>query len=184
MPTGRHFFGDVPVLETERLILRGHRLADFNHSAAMWGDPVVTRYTTGKPLTEEECWTRLLRYIGHWTLLGFGYWVAEEKGTGNFIGEIGFADYKRDMQPSLNGMPESGWILASHAHGKGYATEALRAAVQWGDEHFGSPTACVIVPENLASVHVALKCGYEEAQPATYKGKTVKLFLRKSWVRA
>src|SRR5579864_5518349 len=90
---------EVPVLETERLRLRGHRLEDFVQSAAMWGDPKVTQYIGGKPLTEEECWTRLLRYAGHWSLLGFGYWVAEEKASGNFVGEVGFADYKRDLQP-------------------------------------------------------------------------------------
>jgi RimJ/RimL family protein N-acetyltransferase len=179
MPVCSHPPGDVPVLATERLILRGHRLEDFVHSAAMWADPEVTRHTTGKPLTEEECWSRLLRYVGHWALLGFGYWVVEEKATGNFIGEVGFADYKRDLQPPLNGMPESGWILAPQAHGKGFATEALRAALKWGDEHFASsPTACIIAPENLASVRVALKCGYAEVQPAIYKAKPVRMFIR------
>lgn len=174
------FSGGVPVIETQRLILRGHRLEDLVHSAAMWADPVVTRYTTGQPLTLEECWARLLRYVGHWNLLGFGYWVAVEKATGTFIGEIGFADFKRDMQPSLNGLPESGWILASHSHGKGYATEALRAAVKWGDQHFSLPTACIINPENIASVHVALKCGYGDVKPAIYKGKAVNLLFRQS----
>ena len=88
---------EVPILESERLKLRGHRLDDSVHSAAMWADPEVTRYIGGKPLTEEESWARLLRYVGHWSLLGFGYWLVEEKMTGNFIGEVGFADYKRDL---------------------------------------------------------------------------------------
>ena len=39
--------------------------------------------------------------------MGFGYWVAEEKETGNFVGEIGFADYKRDIESLLKGVPES-----------------------------------------------------------------------------
>src|ERR1035438_972988 len=91
----------VPVLETERLRLRGHRLDDFDASAAMWADPNVTKHIGGHPLTEEEAWTKFLRYVGHWALLGFGYWVVEEKATGNFVGEIGFADYKRDLLPSL-----------------------------------------------------------------------------------
>jgi RimJ/RimL family protein N-acetyltransferase len=92
----------------------------------MWADPQVTRYIGGKPLTEEECWSRLLRYVGHWAWMGFGYWVAEEKETGNFVGEIGFADHKRDLEPSLKGVPEIGWVFASHVHGRGYATEAVR----------------------------------------------------------
>ena len=169
----------VPILETERLKLRGHRLDDFNHCAAMWADPKVTRYIGGKPLSEEESWTRFLRYVGHWSLLGFGVWVAEEKATGDFVGEIGFADYKRDLEPSLEGTPEIGWVLASQAHGRGYATEAVRAAVAWGDAHFQSTgTACIIAPENLASVRVAVKCGYREFTLATYKGRPTVMFVR------
>ena len=175
---------EVPTLETERLKLRGHRVEDFVHSAAMWGDPVVVRHTVGKPLTEEECWTRFLRYVGHWALLGFGYWVAEERATGRFVGEIGFADYKRDLEPSLKSVPEIGWVLATQAHGKGYATEAVRAVVAWGDANFKSPrTACIIAPENVASIRVAEKCGYRELQRATYKGHPVLMFVRELWAR-
>ena len=64
----------VPVIETERLRLRGHTLADFADSAAMWAEDAVTRLLGGRPLTEEEVWTRLLRYVGHWALQGYGYW--------------------------------------------------------------------------------------------------------------
>jgi RimJ/RimL family protein N-acetyltransferase len=169
----------VPVLETERLRLRGHRLNDFAACAAMWADPLVTRHIGGKPFSEEESWTRLLRYVGHWALLGFGYWVVEEGATGNFVGELGFADYKRDLEPSLGQTPEIGWAFASHSHGKGYATEAVRAAVAWGDEHFeSSRTVCIIHPENISSIHVAGKCGYRVLLPATYKGQTTIVFVR------
>ena len=170
---------EVPILETERLKLRGHRLNDFIECAAMWSDPDVTRYIGGKPLTEEESWTKFLRYVGHWSLLGFGYWVLEERATGQCIGEIGFADYKRDLKPSLEGMPEIGWVLASRVHGRGYATEAVRAAVAWGDTRFESRrTACIIAPENLPSIRVAMKSGYRELQLATYKGQATMMFVR------
>lgn len=170
---------EVPTLETERLRLRGHRLDDFLHSAAMWADPAVTLHITGRPFTEEECWARFLRYVGHWSLLGFGYWLAEDRDTGQFLGEIGFADYKRDLQPSLLGIPEIGWAFVSRAHGRGYATEAVRAAVGWGDANFPSArTACIIAPENLASIHVATKCGYREFQQTTYKGQPTTMFVR------
>jgi RimJ/RimL family protein N-acetyltransferase len=170
---------NVPVLETERLKLRGHGLGDCVASSAMWADPIVTRYIGGRPLSAEESWARLLRYVGHWALLGFGYWVVEEKETGSFAGEIGFADYKRDLEPSLNGQPEIGWIFAQQSHGKGYATEAVRAATAWGDAHFGAcQTACIIHPENLASIRVAEKCGYRKLRLASYKGQATMLFVR------
>lgn len=174
-----HPYVPVPTLETERLILRRHRVEDLNRCAAMWADPVVIRYAGGKPLSAEDAWRKLLGYVGHWSLLGFGYWAVEEKATGNFVGEIGFADYKRDLEPPLKGTPEIGWVLAAHAHGRGYATEAVRAAVAWGDAHFQSArTACIITPENLASIRVAVKCGYREFTRTTYKGHPTVMFVR------
>jgi RimJ/RimL family protein N-acetyltransferase len=170
---------EVPAIETKRLTMRGHRLNDFSDCAAMWADPIVTRHIGGKPFSREEVWARLLRYVGHWSLMGFGYWAIEEKDTGSFVGELGFADYKRDIEPSLNGVPELGWVLASRVHGKGYATEAVRAAVAWGEARFGSArTVCLIHPENLASIRVAQKCGYQESQQAAYKGQPTIIFAR------
>lgn len=169
----------VPVLDTERLTLRAHRLEDFAACASLWADPAVTRYIGGVPLTAEEAWTRLLRYVGHWALLGFGYWVAEEKATGTFLGELGFADLKRDLDPPLGDIPEAGWVFSPIAHGKGYATEALRAILAWGDAHFSTTqTACLIHPENEASISLAEKCGYREASRRTYKGKPAVVFFR------
>jgi RimJ/RimL family protein N-acetyltransferase len=169
----------VPVLETERLRLRGHRADDFAACAAMWADPIVTRHIGGQPLSGEESWNRLLRYAGHWALLGFGYWVVEERATGVFIGEVGFADWKRNLEPSLGEMPEIGWVFAFTSHGRGYATEAVRAAIGWGEEHFGaSRTACIIDPENLPSIRVAEKCGYRRLQMTTYKGRLTIVFVR------
>ena len=179
MPDSFHSTVQVPFLVTERLRLRGNRLDDFNCSAAMWADPSVTRYISGKPLTKEESWARLHRYVGHWALLGFGYWVVEEKTTGQFAGEVGFADLKRDLGESLNNAPEIGWVLASQFHGRGYATEAVRAAVAWGDGHFGSiQTMCIINPENRASMRVAEKCGYRELRMTTYKQQPILVYVR------
>jgi RimJ/RimL family protein N-acetyltransferase len=145
----------------------------------MWADPVVTRYIGGKPFSEEESWTKLLRYVGHWALLGFGYWAVEEKATGHFAGEIGFADYKRNLDPSLLGAAEIGWAFRAGSHGKGYATEAARAVIAWGDAHFGPcRTTCLIHPENVASIRVAEKCGYRELQRTTYKGQPTTVFFR------
>jgi RimJ/RimL family protein N-acetyltransferase len=169
----------VPVLETERLVLRAHRIADFDASAAMWGDPVVTRYIGGKPSTREDVWGRLVRYAGHWPLMGYGYWAIEDKSFGRFIGEAGFADFKRDITPPLGDDPEIGWALTPAAHGKGYATEIVTALVEWGDANLSSKrTVCLIHPDNSPSIYVAKKCGYKEFARTTYKGQPTILFRR------
>ena len=79
----------APTVETTRLKLRAHTLADFPDSFAMWADPDVARFIGGKPSTKEESWQRFQRYPGHWALMGFGYWLIEEKATGRFAGEMG-----------------------------------------------------------------------------------------------
>jgi RimJ/RimL family protein N-acetyltransferase len=166
-----------PAIDTERLTLRIHGVEDFSESAAMWGDPNVMRYIAGRTLSREEVWTRVLRYRGHWSLMGFGYWVVREKASGRFAGEVGFADYKRDMEPSIEGTPEIGWALAPWAWGKGFATEAVRAVVAWGKRHFGPvTTVCLINPQNLQSIRVARKCGYQEWRPAVYNGLPTLIF--------
>ena len=148
----------------------------------MWALPEVVRYIGGKPFTGEEVWARLLRYAGHWQWMGFGFWALEEKSTGAFAGELGFAEFKRELQPSIEGTPEVGWVLAPHAHGKGYATEALQAAIAWGDERFGQTrTVCLIHPENLPSLRVAEKCGYHEFKRTMYKGQPT-IILERCWI--
>jgi RimJ/RimL family protein N-acetyltransferase len=169
----------IPAIDTERLAFRGHRLDDFGDCAAMWADPGVTRHIGGKPFSKEDVWARVLRYAGHWALMGFGYWVIREKVSGRFVGEVGFADFKRQIEPSLEGVPEIGWALAPWAHGKGFATEAVRAALRWSETHLESQrTVCLISPDNLASIRVAGKCGYKEFARTTYKDQPTIIFDR------
>jgi RimJ/RimL family protein N-acetyltransferase len=170
----------VPTIETARLQLRGHRVEDLGACAAMWADAAVVRHIGGRPFSAEETWGKILRYAGLWTLLGFGYWAIEEKGSGRFVGEVGFADFKRQIAPSFGGAPEIGWALAAWAHGAGFGTEAVGAAVAWADAHLGAgTTVCLIDPENAGSIRVAAKCGYREFARTTYKGHTTILFERR-----
>jgi RimJ/RimL family protein N-acetyltransferase len=162
---------NVPILSTPRLTLRGHHVDDLADCAAMWADPRVTQHIGGRPFTREEVWSKVLRYVGHWALLGFGYWVVVEKASGRFAGEVGFADFHREMEPSLDGAPEAGWVLSPSSHGKGFATEALRAALGWLEASRSSKrSVCIIDPGNAASFRVADKCGFVEIARTTYKG--------------
>jgi RimJ/RimL family protein N-acetyltransferase len=169
----------APVIETPRLILRAHSLDDFPRSVAMWADENVTRFIGGLPATEEETWARFLKYRGHWALMGYGYWLVQEKSSGRFAGEMGFSEGRRDMNPGFNGAREIGWGLMPWAQGRGYATESVRAALEWSDVRFGRiRTACMIAPANLNSIRVAEKSGYKEYARTTYKGSPTVLFER------
>jgi RimJ/RimL family protein N-acetyltransferase len=172
---------NVPVIETERLRLRAHRLEDFETFAAIWADPDIVRHITGKPLTREESWAGFLRHPGHWSLMGFGYWVVEEKSSGRLAGNVGFGDFRRELTPSLEGMVEAGWVMAAWAHGKGFAREACLAAHAWIAGRFGPvPTVCMIAPENAASLRLAEKLGYHEFARATYKERPSVLLRREA----
>jgi RimJ/RimL family protein N-acetyltransferase len=169
----------APALETARLMLRRHRVQDFDALHAMWSEPEIYRCILGRPPTREESWSRLLRYAGHWTLMGFGYWAVEDRLTSTFLGELGFADYHRDITPSLDETPELGWALTTASHGKGYATEALLAVTAWGDLNLNrARTACIIAPANTASIRVAEKIGFHEAARITYKSEPTLLYYR------
>ena len=174
----RKAFLEAPTVETERLVLRGYRIEDFPHVAVAWKDPEVVRYI-GHPSTEEESWARFLRNSALWPMLGYGYWAATEKATGRFLGDVGFADFKRAIEPSLKGVPEIGWVLARRAHGRGYATEAARGALGWLESAMGPQrTVCIIDEQNRASVRVAEKCGYRGFARTLYKGSTVVMLER------
>jgi RimJ/RimL family protein N-acetyltransferase len=174
------------------LTLRGHAVETLDEALALWGDPQVNRHISGKPLGREEVWARVLRYIGHWAALGYGFWQIRERATGRFVGEAGLADFKRDFKPdpkpgpkpglasSFDGAPEAGWVLAPWAHGRGYATEAMTAVLGWSDAaaQIGPRTVCIINPENTASLRVAAKLGYRELARGDYKGADVIAFER------
>ena len=168
-------------LETDRLILRPPQQADFDDTYAMWSDINVVRHVTGVAFTREEAWARVLRSAGHWALMGFGYWVVSEKRSGKFIGEVGFGQYKRGIDPAFDEAPEIGWMLTAESQGQGYATEAVRAALRWADTRW--PTAnivCIISPDNAPSLALAQKCAFAQSRTATYKGKPTVVFQREA----
>jgi len=153
----------APTLETERLRLRPYQASDLAPFLAMWQQPQFYQYLGGQPLPEPDVWLRLLRSAGLWPMCGFGYWAVEEKASGEFIGAVGFGDFRRAITPALGHWPEAGWVLAPHTHGRGYAAEAMHAALAWGDAQFADPrTVCLIEVVNAPSLRLAAKLGYRE----------------------
>jgi RimJ/RimL family protein N-acetyltransferase len=160
----------VPVLETPRLILRGHRREDFDAMVAIWQDPVVIHHFHVDTFSREDIWGRLQRNLGMWAASGYGMWAIEDKATGAYAGVAGVFDVKRELTPPVpDGMPEAGWVFAQRFHGKGYATEAMHAALQWADAALGHPAMfAILAPENTASIRVAEKCGFKPWYDTTY----------------
>ena len=87
----------LPVIITDRLVLCPHETRHFEPSAAMWGSPSVTQHIGGTPRSRQEAWFTICRNRGMWDLLGYSSWAIEDRETGAFIGEGGFADFMRGM---------------------------------------------------------------------------------------
>lgn len=176
---------EIPVLETPRLLLRGHRATDLSAACALWQSPEVYRFITGEPLSEQEVWLRLLRYSGLWDFLGYGYWAVEERASGAYVGQLGFADFKRGLLGFDGRYPEAGWAIDAGFAGRGYATEGMQAACRWLDsagEHGRS--FCIIGRNNAASVRVAQKLGFSYALETALGEEAVGLYLREMRERA
>lgn len=170
----------TPVLNTPRLIIRAHAIADFDAYCALWSDPDVVRFITGTPFSREASWSRFLRHAGHWHHLGFGFLAIEERQTGRFVGEAGFHDMRREVSPSIEGTLEAGWALTPAVQGRGYGLEAMQALVGWAEETFpGRRMTAIIDPANHPSIRVAGRLGFTEFGNSSYHGNPVTLFERR-----
>lgn len=168
-----------PRLETDRLILRGFQAQDFEPVSAMWADEDVVRFI-GFSRSPQDAWFASIRVRGMWPVLGYGYWVVTDKETGAFLGETGFADFKRGMTPDLSAHPEAGWAFSKTAWGKGIATEAVTATHKWLDATLPGISHCVMDPEHKTSRRVAEKLGYTFLTQSRYGDKMLEMLQRRS----
>lgn len=170
----------MTTLITERLTLTPVALSDYDDLRAMWADPDVIRHIFPDPLSDEDVWFRLLRDLGHWEALGHGNWTLRLRETGEHVGGVGVLDYHRILEPAFDA-PELGWGLRSAFQGKGFAYEAVSAALAWCDEALNAPrTVCMIDPTNTPSLALAARAGYREYARTVYKGAPVILLERLS----
>ena len=158
-------------LETERLILRNYRLSDFEDHFKLCADPDLMRYLIGgKPMSRLEAWRHMAFLVGHWELLGYGYFAAIEKATGKFVGRIGFTNPE--------GWPgfEVGWTISPEFQGHGFATEGGRFLLEYAFNEMGKDhVISVIHPENKPSIRVAEKLG-EKLEGETDVGMPVLIY--------
>lgn len=142
-----------PVLETARLILRPPRGDDFEAWAAIAQDEVAMLHLGGVK-TRFEAWNHFLAAVGAWRVLGFHAFSVIEKASGRWMGRVG------PLHPEGWPGDEIGWTLAREAWGKGYATEAATAAIDWTFANLGwTGIIHCIAPGNTPSQAVAKRLG-------------------------
>ncbi|TMB54125.1 MAG: GNAT family N-acetyltransferase [Deltaproteobacteria bacterium] len=158
---------DWPALETERLILRPWKPEDFEPYARFSADEESMRYLgrDGRPTDAAETWRTICLFIGHWYLRGYTFWAVEEKATGEFVGRVG--PWKPEGWPDL----EIGWAVDRSRWGRGYATEAARAAADWVHRTLGADHVVHLIHEqNVRSIRVAEKLGAKRDGTCTLFG--------------
>lgn len=141
-------------LETERLILRRPREADYLPEVAFY-QTEASKFVGG-PKPAHQVWRNIAMLMGHWEIRGYGFWAVEEKATGTYVGRAG------PWFPLGWKEPEIGWTLMPSATGKGYATEAAMAARAhaYARDGLGWDTAISqIDPKNDPSKAVATRLG-------------------------
>ena len=169
----------APRLETERLILRDFTRDDLDPLAATLSDPEVVRHLTGEPISREDSLRRLFMAAGQWPLTGLGMWAVERKSDGRMVGHLGFFDLEREVEPSIKGLPEMGWIFDTSVHGQGIAQEACVAALAWLDlAHGPVEVPALINIENVASLKLAEKLGFVREADGVYKGEPIAIVRR------
>ena len=119
----------APVLQTDRLLLRGWEDGDLEPLLALSTDPEVMRYFP-RPMTRAEATALLQRHRAALEAGGPGLLAVVRRGDRRFLGFVGLAvpRFEAPFTPCV----EIGWRLARDAWGHGYATEAARAVLRHG----------------------------------------------------
>jgi RimJ/RimL family protein N-acetyltransferase len=143
------------IVETPRLLLRPPEARDVQVMLEIHQDPEVVRYIgTGIPGDISVAWRNVAIMIGHWHMLGFGPWIITGKQDGEILGRVGMWDAAGG--PGV----ELGWMLRREAWGQGFATEAARAALDWGWANTRYDYVISLIHEvNLPSIRIAEKLG-------------------------
>jgi RimJ/RimL family protein N-acetyltransferase len=147
----------VPRLTTDRLLLREFLDRDRAPFAELNGDPLVMEHFPD-PLTPDESDELVDRIGQRWAEDGLGLWAVERREDGAFLGFTGLAPPR--FEAAFTPCVEIGWRLAAHSWGRGYATEAARAALRFGFEERGlEEILSWTVPANVRSRAVMERLG-------------------------
>jgi RimJ/RimL family protein N-acetyltransferase len=164
----------VPVLTTDRLLLRPFAEGDLDAYTAMMAEPEVCRYLGHGPLEREEAWRQIALFVGHERLRGYTLQAAELRETGELVGRVGL--WRPEGWPGL----EVGWALALPAWGHGYATEAAAAWRDYAFDVLAAPELCSIVHrDNAPSAGVAERIGHWPVESFSFRGHPCVLYAQR-----
>jgi len=146
-------------IKTNRLLLRRWRDDDVEPFAAMCSDPEVMRYIgSGATRTREQAQASIKAYERDWDENGYGLCAVELLDDGGFLGFTGLSEpsFLPEVMPAV----EIGWRFARQSWGKGYASEAAHAVLEYGLNDLGlSEIISIYQAENHASERIMQKLG-------------------------
>jgi RimJ/RimL family protein N-acetyltransferase len=153
----------IPVIETERLILRGPRDADLLAYAHYFSTPRAD--FTGGQRDEADSYGMLMKQAGHWHMRGYGLWTIEYRESGATAGWTGIL-HNHDWPE-----PELGWTIFEGFEGQGLAHEAALAARSFAAarQRIIAPIS-LIVPHNARSAALATRLGARIERPFELHG--------------
>ena len=150
----------APVLFTERLMLRPPLPEDIDGFTEFYGDPQTMHFLGGSPLSRAEAYRSMCMYAGAFALSGVSMFSVIERASDKWIGRLG--PWSPEGWPGT----EVGWGLVRSAEGKGFATEATIAAMDYAVDVLGwTRIIHTIDPENAASIALAKRLGSSNLGP-------------------
>ena len=164
----------MSILTTPRLRLEPYTDAHFDGLHAMNSDPEVARYLSGMPETREETLAVIERTKARWRDLGYSWWAFIDRESGALVGAGCLQNLRREMTPVPDpDCPlEIGWRLRRDAQGRGLATEAATAIVDFAfDVRRADELMAVCNPENTASASVMARLGMQHLGLQRWYGK-------------
>jgi ribosomal-protein-alanine N-acetyltransferase len=163
-------------LETERLIIRPYTMEDVTGLYETLNDPEVLKYIPEDPISIQQANEAIKWLISNYKIsidANFKYsFPIISKDSNTYIGwcGIGYLDYD-------NSKTEIYYTLKSEYWGKGYATEAMKAIVDFTFNQLQiDELVAVVKPENIGSIKVIEKLGFNYKNIITDVPKEFKFY--------